>query len=593
MKPLSFSWSYCAVFILVLFFNVTSFSQTTVTIDITEDAHVYSASTGTNYETATTIPIWTVNTTDFYRYYLKPDLSSIPFGSHIVSAKLRIKPISEAGVTTPNSTQFYLRGVAASWSESGITFSNSNPPTTTGSTVNTSKKNGATNNWREFDVTTLVQSMIGGTILNYGFLITRNPETTANSSCTYYSGEDASSANWPEIEISYYPPVAITGATITPSSTAVATDGSITPTFSGGSGSYSYKWFDLSTASGYASALVGETSLSISSRTAGVYGLEIKDVTLNKFYYMAFIIGVECDPVNLTFYPGTKFMDDALVSAASPGGTGVPVTEIQASGNTGTDFRTFIRPRIWFETDVTPVHADLHLYGKSHINPGGGSTNDAEFECVSSLAYWDEITVNYNTQPAFSSSIVVDAPPTSSSTESRDYDITAFCNYWKQNNTTNNFGMVFKLDAFTASTARQQYHSSDTSSDAHKPYIQFKVDNTSCDRTSYAVFKRELDAGYVSTFQGKLKVQFTEEYEQTAGKKVPLNLYDQNKTLVASISYDGTSGGTILPALTYQFDHNQYLLDLSTYSLTAGNYYILELIKSTGEKEYIRFVYAN
>ncbi|HLP56119.1 MAG TPA: DNRLRE domain-containing protein [Fluviicola sp.] len=589
MKPLSFALLHCVPFVLITFLGVTTFGQTTTTISITEDAHVYSASTGTNYETATTIPIWTVNTTDFYRYYLKPDLSSIPFGSHIVSASLRIKRISESGA---GSSSFYLRGVAADWNESTITYANSNPPTTTGSTVTSSTVN-LTTGRRSFNVATLVQSMVGGTILNYGFLITRNPETTANSSCTYYSGEDASSANWPDIVISYYPPIAITGATITPASTAIATDGSITPTFSGGSGSYSYKWFDLSTTSGYASALVGETALSISSRPPGIYGLEIKDVTLNKFYYMAFIVGVSCEQVDLDFYPGTKFMDDALVSAASPGGTGVPVTEIQASGNTGTDFRTFMRFRIWFEPGASPYDADLHLYGKSHINPGGGTTNDAEFQCVNSLGYWDEITVNYNTQPPFSNSIVVNAPPTSSSTESRDYDITAFCNYWKQNNTNNNFGMAFKLDAFTASTARQQYHSSDTSSDAHKPYIQFKVDNTSCDRTSYAVFKREPDAGYVSTFQGKLKVQFTEEYEQTAGKKMPLNLYDQNKTLVASISYDGTSGGTILPALTYQFDHNQYLLDLSTYSLTAGNYYILELIKSTGEKEYIRFVYAN
>ncbi|MDH4471105.1 MAG: DNRLRE domain-containing protein [Fluviicola sp.] len=593
-SPLSIKCSISLV--LLCLATLSGYGQTTTTIKITEDAHVSSASAGSNYANVTTIPIWTTSSTNFFRYYLKPDLSSIPFGSHIVSATVRIRPISEAGIVgSPNSTQFYLRGLATSWSESLITYTNSNPPSTTGSTVTTSINPTIPIPWRQFDVTTLVQSMVSGSILNNGFVITRNPETTANSSCTYTSGEDATPANRPEIVISYYPPINVTGATITHATSPSSADGVVTPIFSGGSGNYQYRWFDLSTPSGATTALLGQTSLSITNRPPGFCGIEIKDVTLNKFYYMAFIVGVACDPINLSFYPGANFMDDALVSAASPSGTGVPVTEIQASGNTGTDMRTYIRFRIWLETSVTPIFADLYLAGKSHVNPGGANTNDAEFQRVDALKYWDELTVNYNTQPSFSNAIVVNVPPTTSSTMSKNYDITSFFSYWKQNNTNNNFGMVFKLDNFTASTARQQYHSSDATAANDKPYIKFLVDQPNCDRTSFTLFKRELDAGYVTTFQGKLKIQFTEEYEQVAGKKVPLNLYDDNRTLIASIKYDGTAilGSALLPALVYQFDDNQHILNLSTYSLVNDKYYILELTKSTGEKEYIRFVYAN
>ncbi|MBI3237915.1 MAG: SprB repeat-containing protein [Flavobacteriia bacterium] len=593
-SPLS---TNCFITVVFLFLSIKMvLGQTSTTIKITEDAHVYSASSSSNYANATTIPIWTVNSTSFYRYYLKADLTSIPYGSHIVSAKIRLKPISEAGIVgSPSSTQFNLRGLATSWSESSITYANSNPPSTTGSAVTSSLNPTIGNPWREFDVTNLIQSMLSGSILNNGFVITRNPETTANSSCTYTSGEDATSANRPEIVISYYAPIGVTSATITHATSATSNNGTITPTFSGGSGSYSYKWYDLSTSTGYSTALSGQTSLSISSRLPGCYGLEIKDVTLNKFYYMAFIVGVVCDPINLTFYPGTNFMDDALVSAASPNGTGVSVTEIQASGNTGTDMRTFIRFRIWFETGITPVYSELYLAGKSHDNPGGANTNDAEFQRVDALKFWDELTVNYITQPSFSNAIVVNVPPSTSASMSKSYNITSFCDYWKQNNTNNNFGMVFKLDNFTSSSARQQYHSSDATAASDKPYVKFIVDQPVCDRTSYTMFKRELDASYVSTYQGKIKIQFTEEYEQVAGKKVPLNLYDENRTLVASIKYDGTAiaGSALLPALVYQFDDNQFQLNLSTYSLVVGKYYILELTKNTGEKEYIQFVYVN
>ena len=584
MKSFVHNTLVCSTAILFLFIGSYSYAQTTSSATCSADAHVSSNVPGTNYGTSTTIPLWVNTTADYYRYFVNFNIAalSIPSNAVVYSAELRLKPtaVGEGGA---GASSFMLQVVSNSWTETGVKF-NAQPLTTTANQISTSSFNGTKRVFSGAPMVLLIQNIVSGITANNGFMIRRNPETTTTANCQYNSKEATTSTDRPELIIQWYIPMSITAATVTHASNSTTTNGTISPTITNGSGSFSYLWTN-------SAGTTVATTLNLTNVGYGWYGLRVTG-TWGDVYYMAFIVGAICEPVNITFNPGPNFIDDANVFFASSTTNSGSAAVYEASGNAANDIRGLMRFRLWFDSGITPLLADLYLTGSSHLNPGGGFTNDAEFQLVTQT--WSEMKVTYSNQPTFSSSILTNVPPTTSGTMSKNYDITAFWNSWRTNN-PNNFGLVFKLDSYASSTARQQYHSSDAAAAGNRPYIKFIVDQPSCDRTSFTTFKRELDAGYATTFQGKLKIQFTEEYEQVAGRKVPLNLYDENKTLIASIKYDGTAiaGSALLPALTYQFDDNRYQMNLSTYSLVVGKYYILELTKSTGEKEYIRFVYTN
>ncbi len=578
-------------FLLVCLGNFNAHAQTTSSASCSADAYVRSSTATTNYGTIDTIPLWVRTTSDYHRYYVNFNIAAlgIPSNAVIYLAELRMKPTS-VGEGGAGTSSFMLQSVSSSWAENTVKW-NAQPITSAVNQVSTSSFNGTK---RVFDVKILVQNMVNGSLTNNGFMIRRNPETTTTSRCQYHSKEATTSTNRPELVIQWYIPMSITSATVTHASSGISTNGAVSPTITNGSGSFTYKWFDLATANSWPTEpSTISTSLNLTGKAPGVYGLKVTG-TWGDVYYMAFLIGALCEPVNLTFHPGPNFLDDAFIYSlpvhvnTNFGSYSVEQAATWTSGGIWYESRSLMRFKLWFDPVISPLVADLHLMGSNHLPDQ--RTNDAQL--IKITADWNENTVTYTNQPASSTSILSDVPPTTSTTENKVIDIKNFWSAWSASNTTN-YGMLFKLDSYATLRTRQQYFSSDYATTSDHPYIEFQVDEVTCDRTSYTMFKRELDAGYVSTFQGKLKIQFTEEYEQVAGKKVPLNLYDENNTLIASIGYDGTSGGTLLPALTYQFDDNHHLLNLSTYSLTVGKFYILELTKSTGEKEYIRFIYAN
>lgn len=112
---------------------------------------------------------------------------------------------------------------------------------------------------------------------------------------------------------------------------------------------------------------------------------------------------------------------------------------------------------------------------------------------------------------------------------------------------------------------------------------------------SPAEVKRELDGGFVTAVEGKLKFYYQEEYAIEPGKFLPFTIYDQDNAKKASCDF----GGTTFPAanaslkLPYNFDDNTYNLVLSSVGLTNDSYYILEIQNPTGEKRYLRFLYKN
>lgn len=133
---------------------------------------------------------------------------------------------------------------------------------------------------------------------------------------------------------------------------------------------------------------------------------------------------------------------------------------------------------------------------------------------------------------------------------------------------------------------------------AHKDYgFENIVTSFGCNpkqplsKIGYTELKRELDGGYATAVEGKIKFTFDEEYEIESGDAITLNIYDNNNVLIEQIDANGTSmNGT--PGVAYFFDDNKRILDISGIpGLITDEHYILEVITSTEEKLYMRFIY--
>ena len=133
------------------------------------------------------------------RIFICFDLSSIPSGSTILSAKIRL--YYYGGDQT--GRQVNVHRVLASWNESSITWNNQ---PSFDSTPSTSINMPSSYGWVEFDVTEDVQKMFNGEIPNYGWCIKFNTENVSDSS-TYYFYSRERSSDIPELYVEYSPPI--------------------------------------------------------------------------------------------------------------------------------------------------------------------------------------------------------------------------------------------------------------------------------------------------------------------------------------------------------------------------------------------------
>lgn len=526
----------------------------------------------------------TTASTNYKRIAIKFDIASlsIPANAVVTGATLTITPSA-----TENTTSMLLKRITTTtWTEASGTL---NPTTTTTNQVAIS--GGLLFGKRLIDVTNLVKEIVAGTTTNNGWQISCNPESTTTAGNTYHSRSAANSGDRPQLLINWYVPYSITGATINHENYSGAADGSVAVTFSGGSGNpnTSYEW--RNSAGTLITSGSGTTVPTLTGRTYGWYGLKLKGA--HDSLYTAFLIGMDCEIVSISFAPGPEYIDDAylnfIAGVGTPNDGGNVINLASRSSGIPTSNSSLIRFRLWMDANSKPLQSNLTMYGSSHNFANG--PNDAAL--VQVTQDWQEYVVKVSTAPTVSTSIQSNLPATTTSNQNQVVDLNAFWNYWKSNNLLN-YGM--RLQSVPVSyTMSQRFHSGDATTPSNRPKIDFIIDDATCDRTVHTLFKRELDAGYATTFNGKLKFWFVEEYQIDPGKKIPLTLYDENNDIVAGIDINGSAlpGKPLLTAFQYTFDDNRQELNLSSLSLTAGKYYILQLTRSTGEKEYIKFIYTN
>lgn len=529
----------------------------------------------------------TTASTDFRRIAIKFDITSmgIPADAVIVSANLVLTPVG-----TESTTSMVLRRITTTtWSEASATL---NPATTTTNQVFTSGGPYTGPATRTIDVTNLVKDIFSGVTTNNGWLISCSPESATTAGNIYHSLSSGTITAQPKLNISWYVPYSITGATINHASSTVAADGSVAVTFSGGSGNpnSTFQWY-YSNGTPLGSSSSGTTVPTLPNRAYGWYGLKIKGAYDS--LYTAFLVGVDCDIVSISFAPGPEYIDDAyldfMAGPSTPNNGGYVYNMASRAVGIPNSNSSLIRFRLWMDANSKPLQSNLTMVGSSHIYANGPNT--ANLDQVTQN--WQEYIVKVSTAPTTSTTIQANLPTTTTSNQNQVVDLNAFWNYWKANNLLN-YGMRLQPIA-TAYTMRQRFHSSDATTPSNRPKIDFIIDDATCDRTTYTLFKREQDAGTALMFQGKLKFYFVEEYQIDPGKKIPLSLYDENNVLIAAIDINGgaISGKPLLPAFNYMFDDNRQVLNLTSYGLTPGKYYILQLTHDNGTKEYIKFIYTN
>ncbi|MCC7233373.1 MAG: DNRLRE domain-containing protein [Bacteroidia bacterium] len=143
------------------------------------------------------------------RSILEFDLSQIPFGATILTAKLSLyyNPNSAEGghVSFPISTNAcYLQRVTSAWNESTVTW-NTQPTTTTLHQVTIPASTSSTQNYPNINVRQLVQDMVNNPGSSFGFMLRLKHETCYNK-MILTSTDHPNAALRPKLVVTYSVP---------------------------------------------------------------------------------------------------------------------------------------------------------------------------------------------------------------------------------------------------------------------------------------------------------------------------------------------------------------------------------------------------
>lgn len=198
-------------------------ADTTATLFPIADAYVDEGFPATNFNNSSTWPVARRETTGTERYpLLKFDLSTIPVGSQVTAAELRLFLESAEGDASVSIT---VSRITLAWNETTVKWNNRPPDQCCWDSLVVGQP---TNQDRVWDIRTLVNNWVsGGNIVNHGL--------TLNGPATGFYGRffEAVGARRPRLVISYIPPTATATATATRTATGTVTATSTaTPTAS-------------------------------------------------------------------------------------------------------------------------------------------------------------------------------------------------------------------------------------------------------------------------------------------------------------------------------------------------------------------------
>jgi hypothetical protein len=373
-------------FILV---GLQAFTQTTITLQPGSsgfDAHIDDYTPNGNFEPYPNINAGynTVGgTPTLSRNFIKFDLSSIPAGATILSAKLSLYHGSGTHSASTANEQV-LAKVNANWDEATITWNNQ-PAISVTDTVQIGNTNTSTDDKLDINLLGFVQGWVSNSATNFGMVMMLQDEPgTLGRFQTYASSDFADSTKRPKLVVTYE---ACTGSTV--------------------------------------------------------------------------------------LQPGSSGFD-AHVDDYTPNDNFEPYPNINSGYNTVGGTPTLSRNFIKFDLSSIPAGATI-LNAKLSLYHGSGthSASTANEEVLAKVnADWDEATITWNNQPAFSSRDTVHIGNTNTSTDDKlDINLLGFVQSWV-NNASTNFGVVMMLQDEPGTLGRfQTYASSDFADSAKRPKL--------------------------------------------------------------------------------------------------------------------------
>lgn len=166
------------------------------TLDAVEDSYVNAQSTGTNYGTATDLPVENGNRRK--RTFVRFDVAScVPAGARILTAQLALYLVD-----APSADRTWeLHRVTGAWTETGITFANQ-PGVAAAATA--ALATGTTDGvWTAWDVLADVQAFADGTT-NDGWRVWDQNDGQNPARGGAFSSREAA-ANTPGLAVTFYP----------------------------------------------------------------------------------------------------------------------------------------------------------------------------------------------------------------------------------------------------------------------------------------------------------------------------------------------------------------------------------------------------
>lgn len=472
---------------IILFFTKSSYSQVvhSITLNPTKDVGVSSFFPNSSFGDTSNLPIGKFGvydgngnlvTYDTRRAFLQFDLSSIPANAIITNAIFKVYQYASANIVT--NANLAIPRVLNPWEESGVNAVtwNSQPNVAPGTPLNF---NGNSTGWIQVQARSTVQEIVNGTITNNGWMLrlsTSEPTAAINNRFTR-SKEHVNQAQRPQLVVDYYIPMVVTDAIINHQDGATS-NGSIEPVLDKGpGGTITYKWYNSS-----GSLLkTSTTSPNLTNIPAGWYGLE---VTSNKYaslpFYTSFIVGQKCSDHSFVFEPGSKFMDDIVISSLNKGTSYGGTTPIMIEDATDERYM-LMKFHLWIPEDLEIVQADFTIkMGSQSLNT---NPNNSLYLYKIASGAWIEEFVTYNSYSAFSEpnpneaqNSLLTIPPTASGGNAPFHTLDAInlFNSMKDDN-QNNYGFISRFVHVNNTLKRAQYYSSRGGDPTLRPRVSFIV----------------------------------------------------------------------------------------------------------------------
>jgi len=566
--------------IVSLLSGFISFSQLgSATLTTDKCAHIFTR-IDANYNN-TTFDVSTVynrGVTYYSRGFIEFDLSSIPSDAIIISATLKITNAGGTYVVNP----WVAKLVQSDWVET--TVKASDQPDISDATSDWETSYTTSGNDVEIDVKSTVQRMVYRAVDNYGWCIQVQNEAVAYDSGTSFHSDEVTS-DQPELTIEYYRPVTFSNVVITHESATSAADGSISFSHTALDGTgHTYTWYN---SSGY--QLQSGSTSTIEDLSYGWYGLKIKGNTNEETFYYGFLVGTECEEVEISYSTTPEYTSNAIIYDRVYSG-GVDCKDVNYGNHQDirtqnweysgvwTDMKSYLSLNTWMDDAFTVNQADLELVGESHYN--AYESNETVLNKV--ISFWNEDLITWNADPSHSSVASVTIPNTSSTTQNAVIDMVPLWEDWKVNN-ADNYGVLIQIESFDDDFGvRQMYHSPTEANVTDRPTMTFKLalfEGESCVKR-HAILDYKMDGSYYVMKDGKIRFVFNQEYD---AEDLTFTIYNGMDEIVFTDAN--------FPAVATTHGKNYLTLDVSNSStcLDGKGFFYLEVINSKKERMYLRF----